>query len=313
MKHLQVFLLLLIALLNCKAQVVFCPPGAEWNYNYFFLAIGNQSQQFTSLEKIRYVGDTLIGGTPIKVLQHRVFYTTCEYRQSQKTFIKQSGDTVFFNNSQTLNTWQVLYNFTASSGQIWVSSVKEYYNSTALTNYTVIVDSTQIIADNGINLKRLFVRYKAVLNTFWPVEYSRTITERFGNNEMLFNFFNLAQSSCDADIYVRNLCYTDSSFGTKQFTQYPCDYSNPVGLAEYSFTHDLILFPNPAKEFLEINLSNGELIEQVILHDLQGKRTELKPEEGNKINIQFLPPGLYFLEVKTKNGSHPFRQKFIKE
>lgn len=102
-----------------KSQVVFCPPGAEWNYLF--------SMDFSYAkynETIKYKGDTIIGLETMKILTHQKFFTQINMANYGPTYIKQKGDTIFMKNGKTFNKWQILYNFDASTGHFWENSLQ---------------------------------------------------------------------------------------------------------------------------------------------------------------------------------------------
>lgn len=67
------------------------------------------------------------------------------------------------------------------------------------------------------------------------------------------------------------------------------------------------IYPNPAKDFIIVNTSDKE---NLVIYDMLGnKRMEIPfAEQNHKINIQFLPSGLYILQYGNKKF-----QTFVKE
>jgi len=311
MKSIVIASLLLCLLPNLNSQVVFCPPGAEWSYNFFFAAVGNQNQQYTFLEKIKYITDTIEGIDTLKILSHTKFYMWCDNRYPKKTYLKTKGDTIFYKNSSTLYNWQILYNFATPPGQSWVSSVKKYPGSTSLTTYTINVDSISYITVNSIQLKRLHVNQQ--LNpTTQP--YFEIITERYGSNIFLFSLTWPGMSGCDGDMFQRNLCYKDSTFITAQFTAFPCDYSNPVGLSEYTETNkNVSVFPNPGSDFVELKADYFGTHPKIEFSDLSGRIVkQVIMDKSNSIDIRALEEGLYILSAFSQEGVLLGRGKFLK-
>lgn len=60
------------------------------------------------------------------------------------------------------------------------------------------------------------------------------------------------------------------------------------------------LYPNPASEFVTINLKEGLLLEKVTIYNAAGQI--VKTEKNNVININSLQKGSYFFEVITNKG-----------
>ncbi len=299
MKAILITSLCLLQIRLCIAQVVFCPPGAEWHYNFAFYTINPQTGFIkTSLnEAIKYVRDSTLSSVTCKVLRHNYFFKgSCDASQTPLSLIKQTGDTVFVRNSRTHHKWQILYNFAAQAGDSWTDSL--YSNSNTLKVFSFHVDSVSTVIVNGFTLKQLY-------------SYPYTITERIGANSFLFNFNT---SSCDGIDYDRFLCYQDSTFGLKQFTSYPCNYSNPLGIKELkSDALEIKIFPNPAKEWLDLkeeSLTGGEKISIVDVFGREVRKTELSP--SLRIDLKDLSEGIYFL-ILTRNQEVMCSRKFIKE
>lgn len=85
-------------------------------------------------------------------------------------------------------------------------------------------------------------------------------------------------------------------------------FSTITGIAESELNKDIKIFPNPAKDYINIKT---ELTEEfaIQIYDLQGRL--MKTENENKINVSELQPGLYLLrfisDLKT------YTQTFVKE
>ena len=293
--------IVLVCLLYTKlllSQAVFCPPGAEWHYNFAFYTINPSSGyvKSNSNERIKYVRDSVLGSITTKVISHNYFFKgSCNASHAPLTLIKQNGDTIFMRNIRTHHKWQILYNFAAQPGDSWTDSL--YSDANVLKVFTFKVDSISMVNINGFNLKCLY-------------SYPYTITERIGANSFLFNFNTF---SCDGVDYDRFLCYQDSSFGMKQFTSYPCDYSNPVGIEKASLsTKSVKIFPNPANDWFAVE---GEFLngnEEIILTDLLGR--EVKKAlltHYKKIDVKDLNSGVFFISI-LKDKEVVCKSTFIK-
>lgn len=317
-------LLLFILGYGSKAQVVFCPPGAEWHYSTEF-TWGGLPPEYTTFYheirnmKVRYTGDTLIGSDTVRIIMHPKFYTgSCEHRVYHptshhfKTLIRQRGDTIFFRNSFTNYQWQILYNFAATAGDSWQNT----FNTGPNYSYTVSVDSTAMVTVNNVNLKRLYVRQSTALNIAIPPS---TITERLGSSGFLFHFVT---QSCGGDDYYGNLCYQDSTFGIKQFSEKSCNYTATftltTGLTEHHKAGALRLYPNPAGSsvYLDADPLPAGSSWQIQVSDLSGRILISSSAEFNtgtkEINIESLSPGVYFMTL-SDNENRIATAKFIKE
>jgi hypothetical protein len=293
MKKQLLFLVCLLAFVKTEAQVVFCPPGAQWNYLFSGTIFwpGN-----TYNETINYVGDSISGADTLKILVHNRFFMACGIRIN-KTFIKQKGDTVFFNNYLTQGSWQILYNFAAQPGQGWQTTVLKSYTTTI--TFSVTVQSVSTVTLNGFSLKQLIVS-----GVHWGS--IGQITERIGSGYFLFNFSSKNPGSCDGDVFLEPLCYTDNAFGTKQFGEKSCDYytRNSVSITNQKFTdRKFKVYPNPVNDFLHIEIKDFEKVE-IRLTDIYGRTISHLTKEAIDLKIQLntaeLKNGIYFLQVFSK-------------
>jgi len=307
MKKIYFLVLLLFSLQNITSQVVFCPPGAEWTYNFWTIFTGGGENNV----KIKYIKDTLIASNTVKVIEHTGFYLDCNYSLPIRTLILQKGDTILMRNYLTQNNWQILYNFSLQPGFSYSTTIRSSWDSQTNMVFTIVLDSLRNITVNGITLKQQYVKYFSPCN---PFGHPAVITERFGSNDFMFNYCNAASESCDNDFFKRFLCYKDSAFGTAQFTAFPCDYSNPVGLSEYTETNkNVSVFPNPGAEQIEIKLNTNANKIKVQFTDIAGrliKQRDLNPLAP--IDIKDLQEGFYLINVLSEDGILLGKCKFLK-
>ncbi|MBK9151875.1 MAG: T9SS type A sorting domain-containing protein [Saprospiraceae bacterium] len=83
------------------------------------------------------------------------------------------------------------------------------------------------------------------------------------------------------------------------------------GLADQDFVESLSVYPNPANDILNINLKIADGKEyEMFITDIMGAVVSKISNHTNFINISHLNAGLYFLNVKTKEGL--FAHRFSK-
>ena len=91
-------------------------------------------------------------------------------------------------------------------------------------------------------------------------------------------------------------------------------FVNPTGIAEMQNRNDeLILFPNPANNtlyFLQAGLKNT--IENVRIYDARGLLVKNIAGYVNKIELDSLTSGLYFVEIENSDHLRTFK-RFVKE
>ena len=110
---------------------------------------------------------------------------------------------------------------------------------------------------------------------------------------------------------VYNVCLTSySAFGCEETICQNVDYSGTVGQRELSNRNDLVIFPNPAKDYLMIN-AGSTVINEINIMDYQGKIVKTITSHANKIVVENLPKGLYFVKIET--DEEVFDLKFVKE
>lgn len=71
------------------------------------------------------------------------------------------------------------------------------------------------------------------------------------------------------------------------------------------------VFPNPAKNILNINLNNNLSLEKIIVTDMVGKILIDQTSNSNQINTEDLSVGTYLIQVFS--GEYKYLSKFIKE
>ena len=88
--------------------------------------------------------------------------------------------------------------------------------------------------------------------------------------------------------------------------------SKTVGIPDYESR--ISVYPNPAHDFLTVELSDGTEIDGITLYDIQGRLVEtqnfasLQQPVTIKLDIRNLPAGTYILHIKTANGHEIIRK-----
>lgn len=294
-KHLLLFLLI-FTFSKQIAQVVFCPPGAEWRVMW----TGGMSSQNIYNRTITYARDTVISSVSYKVIQQQSFYPEpCANINSQISVIKQSGDTVFFRNANSSHTWQILYNFAATAGQSWTTAIRS--STSAVDVHTVTVQSVNTVTINNFPLRTMFVsvNFFQVYNSYVST-YSMTIIERLGS-DYLFNFRNQMSGGCDVGVFLSGLCYRDNAFGLTQYNAArSCDFTN-VGVREYETINTSIkLYPNPASTYLIVDMDTWKGTYTIKIQNSMGQFVDGKiTATGStvQLNVETLPEGIYLLQI----------------
>lgn len=81
------------------------------------------------------------------------------------------------------------------------------------------------------------------------------------------------------------------------------------------FTSSIDIFPNPAINIINVNTEEDYLISQYTILDLNGKKissSNINSSGSFSVNVESLSKGIYFLELKNKEGLS-YLKKFVKE
>lgn len=186
------------------------------------------------------------------------------------------------------------------------------------------------------NIKNFLLQKKTMADfTYSPQRYddqqsvsatiggSATLPQSLSGSDYQYTWFkNLDQktTSTAETYFISNVEQTD-------FTNYTCEayyfeelpnelmelsfFREPVTLVDALATAevkaDLVVYPNPAKDFLYIKTTKLD-IEKVFIFDLSGK--QIMTGKSKEINIAHLPASVYVISIKTSQGVKSF--KFIK-
>lgn len=221
-------------------------------------------------------------------MHHTRYFSNCDGPANSMTFFKQKKDSVFFKNPKTFNQWQLLIKYNVLAGQSWSFTIAN--NDNTPQTYTVSVNSVSTAVVNGMSLK--------VLNVFYSSAQFGTgnskIYERFGDTHFLFNFAdkNSGVTSC---IHTGGiLCYQDSTFGQKQFTSNPCDYTTTALNEVGGDKSNLAIYPNPTSGILHINFPRAFQTNEIKILNVLGQQVYFTKNE-DVIDITSLESGIYFV------------------
>ena len=187
------------------------------------------------------------------------------------------------------------------------------------------------------DLKNFLIKEKSLVDfTYSPQRYdeAKTVFARLGNAATLpqtlsgDNYHFTWFKNLDEKTAITAESYYISNVKEEDFTDYTCEayffeilpkelmeisfFREPVALTEGLGTAevktDLIVYPNPAKDFINIKTTKLD-IEKVFIFDLSGKL--IMTENSKTIDINHLPSATYIISIKTSEGLKSF--KFIKQ
>ena len=102
------------------------------------------------------------------------------------------------------------------------------------------------------------------------------------------------------DIFAQNIC-SNGQLGQN------CTLSTN----DITIDNEVILFPNPAQSFMNIQLANNQTIDRIIITDMTGKKVLEKNQHLSKINIETLSSGMYLIRIYS--GTQGYQNKFLKQ
>lgn len=112
-----------------------------------------------------------------------------------------------------------------------------------------------------------------------------------------------------ADGYLPKTIVTNIADG--QYLEQNVQLSKPVGIEDYE--NNISVYPNPAKNFVTVEI-NGDLdIDNITLYDMQGRPVDTGHAPSLhmrtcRLNIANLPAGTYILHIKTADGRETLRK-----
>jgi type IX secretion system substrate protein len=223
--------------------------------------------------------------------------------------VYESNDSVYYWLPAS-NRFTLLYDWNALPGDTQI-----IYGNTMLggeDSVVLIVDSTSVMNINGFN-KKIFYTSDAGLSGYFM--FGGTIIEDIGCTSFLFPQYGF----CDP--FTGPLrCYEDTIIGLYQpwMPGAGCDSVIYLGENESTYTDKILIYPNPAKDFLGIhsNFTNAKEME-VMLFNLFGQKLKALytgefPAGRNemKFSLKEIPAGIYF--VRLIADDHEAIKKIVK-
>ena len=83
-----------------------------------------------------------------------------------------------------------------------------------------------------------------------------------------------------------------------------------LGIQSHVLKDQVLIYPNPTQDYLNIQNKSNKIIDKVIVTDLTGKKV-LEQNNSSQLNVEKLAKGMYVLEVVV--GENKETRKFIKE
>jgi len=296
------FTLLFIHVLFCNAQK-WCPPGAQWIYNYgWFYEYG--------FDKLTYEKDTVVLQQNCKkITRNRITKSCCPpsgpyYYKDEPVYTYAQNDTVFFFDG---NKFKAAYFFSAKVGDTLHTSLKHCEDEPDIVE---IVDSVGKIKINDDSLRFYRVKFINYLTPFlYPQKY--LVFELIG----CINTFIDPYITCIADDQAWYLdCYQNYNFMEYDVSpQTKCGFFTSDANVEES---TISISPNPVCNTLFINTGFENQIDRMSIYNIAGKLMNFNIKAtsniSRSIDINNFQNGTYLIQIVTQNG-RAITKKFIKD
>jgi Secretion system C-terminal sorting domain len=285
-----------IGLTALASAQVWCPPGAQWLFNF-------HSKQASGVRRAWYSGDTLVGGLQCQRIEQTIIAYepaipngTAFTVQDAPIITNGQGDLIRIWD-QANNAFDTLAWFGAVPGDHW--NVPQYEFSGACY-FEVLDTGSRVIA--GIPLRYLIVEEPIVMGIV------DTLYERIGFER----FYIRPTETMNIDFVTYGLvCYRDNvidEFDGWLPLGHPCDFT--LSLEEKNVEH-VQLFPNPGTDHFTVQLP--PIPNTIIVSDALGRNVLMQRSNGGStlINTSGLRSGTYVVRI-TNATSTPLNMKWIK-
>ncbi len=84
------------------------------------------------------------------------------------------------------------------------------------------------------------------------------------------------------------------------------DLSIILSISE-NYETDIKIFPNPINEFLYYEIDSPEIISEINIYDLNGRKQNIQ-YSNNSLDLKILSSGIYFIEFLLKDNRRELRQ-----
>ncbi len=292
-------LLLLVAAGAAKAQThEFAPVGAEWYYNY-------QMNWIEGYVRITSETDTVINGSHFKKLvKSRHVYDYVEEMESEYVigydYVLQRDDSVMvFRNGHVYK----LFDFGAEIGDSW--EIPQTYPACPDSVGSVVVVGKGEEDVFGLNLR--YIDINDAPGSSWGYGFHGHVPCRVYERVGPVNSYLFPEQLCSIDFCEGGMlrCYHDGEV-MAQIGNVDCDYVY-LSLTEQSDNCTIRVFPNPARDYVQITLPAFEDSSIIIdVFDALGRRFEKMDvvEETYYLDISRYPTGLYSLLARSNSNTY---------
>jgi len=256
-----------------------CPPGAEWTYEYADVSFGGGF----GITRVVYEGDSMVGGFMAQKLRETNVIAPWGSNAYTPTTNPTPMLTRFADGVVYLwNVWPSEYDtlmwFNAAPGQFWASPGLEDW-----PDFRITVLDTSTVTIGGVPLRELTVQWGS-----WDWMPPDTLRERIGFS---LNYLNGGSWFLTDQPWVGLRCYRDNELAINTSVGTDCGYT--LSIQNTSTNGTARVFPNPGIE--QFTLNNLPSLDPIMLVDATG-RVVLRQAITSPIatvDASALAPGIY--------------------
>ena len=194
------------------------------------------------------------------------------------------------------NLTSEIFSYWETSINSWIFSYKYEYTYDANNNlYTYIYSNW----DTSTNSWILYSKYELTYDLTISIDNVLAPYNMYvGSNNPILSYFNYNYNGSDFVLYGKEIFY----------------YSDITGINELTDNCNVLIYPNPANDYLMINTTINENL-KIEIYTIRGQNV-LSAECTNnasqmRIDISQLPAGIYFIRIA--NNQNNITKKFVKE
>lgn len=165
------------------------------------------------------------------------------------------------------------------------------------TNYDVTLSYWIVNEDLGSGYHDTYEVWVSTTGTA-PADFTNKLITETPNAAWTEKTFEL-NDYCGQTIYIAFLHNSPDKFAIK-LDDVTVSKSPIVGIDSQT-AEAINIYPNPVKDVLHIE--SPVTIQDISIHNIGGSLINRPQNIGNKINLSYLPQGLYLLKITTENGS----------
>ena len=133
-------------------------------------------------------------------------------------------------------------------------------------------------------------------------EYGMPLSEDYMKSEDFVNALNVDETVFMMDLSNENNGYP--VFANK----------SPLFYEENNVNSEISVYPNPAKDYIKLEFSDGSDCQSIEIYSIDGRLVETFPETSHQttIDISGLHAGMYIMKIRMADGRE-YAERIVKE